>query len=193
MFKIFKIKQNKQLNKEKKKSRIVASDFIKEDNFWNNIFDNPYNLTGNFTVIGIDGQKYNVCAFINDRRVLHIKVYKNNVELPGIGAYGNFDRDSRTDFFVERVENKNSQYKSFGWGTILIECMIKTLNKYCEVNEYTLTRIFGTIGVGGGDTPERSMPLYSSFDNYLFDESRRLQLQCKGFNLYDRKLEYLIA
>lgn len=36
MFKIFKFKQNKQLNKEKKKSRIVASEFIKEDNFWNN-------------------------------------------------------------------------------------------------------------------------------------------------------------
>ena len=193
MFKFFKTKQNKQLNVEKKESKIVGCEFIEEDNFWNNIFDNPYTLTGKFTVIGIDGQKYNVYAFINDRRILHIKVYKNDVELSNIEAYGNFDRNSRTDFFFERIENKNLQYKGFGWGTILMDCMMKTLNKYCELNGYTLTRIFGTIGVGGGDTPEKSMPLYSSFDNYPFDNSRTLHLQRHGFNLVNRNLEYLIA
>ena len=38
MFKFFKTKQNKQLNVEKQKSKIVAYEFIEEDNFLNNIF-----------------------------------------------------------------------------------------------------------------------------------------------------------
>ena len=193
MFKFLKTKQNKQLNVEKKKSKIVACNFVKEDNFWNNIFDNPYTLTGSFTIIGIDEQEYTVKTSINERRVLDIKVYKNYVELSNIKAYGNFDGNSKTDFFFERIENRNLQYKGFGLGTILMDCMMKTLNKYCELNGYTLTRIFGTIGVGGGDTPERSMPLYSSFDNYIFDETHKLHLQRQGFNLVDRNLEYLIA
>ena len=70
---------------------------------------------------------------------------------------------------------------------------MKTLNEYCKLNNYHLTRIFGTIGVGGGDTPERSMPLYLSYDNYSFDETRKLCLQKCGFNIYDKNLEYLIA
>lgn len=193
MFKIFKIKQNKQLNEEKKKSKIVGCEFIEEDNFWNNIFNNPYTLTGNFTIIGIDEQEYIVKAIVDNMRALMIKVYKNNSELPAIKAYGNFNDNNGIEFFFERIENKNSQYKGFGWGTILMCCIMKTLNKYCELNEYNLTKIYGTIGVGGGDTPERSMPLYSSFDNYLFDGSRKLHLQRQGFNLIDRNLEYLIA
>lgn len=193
MFKFFKTKQNKQLNVEKKKSKIVACNFVKKDNLWNNIFNNPYTLTANFTIIGIDEQEYTVKTSINERRVLDIKVYKNYVELSNIKAYGNFDGNSKTDFFFERIENRNLQYKGFGWGTILMDCMMKTLDKYCELNGYTLTRIFGTIGVGGGDTPERSMLLYSSFDNYLFDNLHKLHLQKQGFNLSERKLEYLIA
>ena len=193
MFKVFKIKQNKQLNEEKKKSKIVASEFVKGDNFWNNIFGNPYTLTAKFTVIGIDEQKYIVKVVIDDTRTLDIRVYNSISELSGITAYGNFDGCSKTDFFLERIENKNSQYKGFGWGTVLMDCMMKALNKYCELNEYNLTRIYGTIGVGGGDTPEKSMLLYSSFDNYLFDKSRTLHLQKQGFNLVDRNLEYLIV
>ena len=193
MFKFFKTKQNKQLNVEKKKSKIVACNFVKKDNLWNNIFNNPYILTANFTIIGIDEQEYTVKVVVDDTRTLDIRVYNFTSELSGITAYGNFDGCSKTDFFLERIENRNLQYKGFGWGTILMDCMIKTLNKYCELNGYTLTRIFGTIGVGGGDTPEKSMLLYSSFDNYLFDNSHKLHLQRQGFNLVDRNLEYLIA
>ena len=193
MFKFFETKQNKQLNVKKKKSKIVECEFIEEDNFWNNIFNNPYTLTGSFAVIGIDEQEYTVKATVDDMRALMIKVYKNNSELSAIKAYGNFNDNNGIEFFFERIENKNSQYKSFGWGAILIDCMMKTLNKYCELNGYSLTRIYGTIGVGGGDTPEKSMPLYSSFDNYIFDETHKLHLQKQGFNLVDRNLEYLIA
>ena len=193
MFKFFKTKQNKQLNVEKKKSKIVTCNFVKEDNFWNNIFDNPYTLTGSFTIIGIDEQEYKIVATIDEYRKMNITVYTNEQKISGVRLYGNFDGISKTDFFLERIENKNSQYKGFGWGTILMHCMMKTLDKYCELNGYTLTRIFGTIGVGGGDTPERSMLLYSSFDNYLFDNLHKLHLQKQGFNLSERKLEYLIA
>ena len=126
-------------------------------------------------------------------RSLMIKVYKNNIKISEVKTYGNFNGNSRTDFFFERIENKNSQYKGFGRGTILMDCMIKTLNKYCELNGYTLTRIFGTIGVSDGNTLERSMPLYKSFDNYLFDNLHKLHLQQQGFNIYDKNLEYLIA
>ena len=193
MFKFFKTKQNKQLNVKKKKSKIVACNFVKEDNFWNNIFDNPYTLTTSFTVIGIDEQEYKIVATIDEYRKMNITIYTNGQKISGVRLYGNFDGVSKTDFFLERIENKNLQYKGFGWGTILMDCMMKTLDKYCELNGYTLTRIFGTIGVGGGDTPERSMLLYSSFDNYLFDNSRTLHLQRQGFNLVNRSLEYLIA
>ena len=193
MFKFLKTKQNKQLNTEKKKSKILSCEFIKEENFWNNIFNNPYMLTAKFKISGIDNREYEVVAKISDMRSLMIKVYIDDYELSNIKAYGNFDGVDKTEFFLERVENRNSQYKGFGWGTILMDCMMKTLNKYCELNNYNLTRIFGTIGVGGGDTPERSMLLYSSFDNYMFDDSRSLHLQRQSFNLEDRNLEYLIA
>ena len=193
MFKFFKTKQNKQLNVEKQKSKIVACEFTEENNFWDNMWENPYILTTTFKVIGIDEKEYIVKSTIDGSRKLNILVYLEDERLKDVQLYGNFYSDSKTDFYFERIENKNLQYKGFGWGTILMDCMMKTLNKYCELNGYNLTRIFGTIGVGGGDTPERSMPLYLSYDNYLFDDSRMLHLQKQGFNIVDKNLEYLIA
>ncbi len=193
MFKFFKTKQNKQLNVEKKKSKIVACEFTEENNFWDNMWENPYILTTTFKIIGIDEKEYIVKSTIDGSRKLNILVYLEGERLKDVQLYGNFYSDSKTDFYFERIENKNLQYKGFGWGTILMDCMMKTLNKYCELNGYNLTRIFGTIGVGGGDTPERSMPLYLSYDNYLFDDSRMLHLQKQGFNIVDKNLEYLIA
>ncbi len=190
MFKFLRTKQNKQLNK---KSKIVSEDFIKEENIFYNIFDNPYNAKGIFTVIGIDNENYTVEAEIDGFRSLKIKVKLYIQQIYNINLYGNFDGDSKTSFFLERVESINQQYKNFGWGTILMECMLKILKFYCEINNYTLCRIYGTIGVGGGDISEKSMRLYSNFDNHIFDDKRNLHLQHQGFNLSERKLEYLIA
>lgn len=190
MFKFFKPKR---LNSLKKKSAVVSSEFIKEENDWCGIFDNSYVLTANFCVIGIDEREYSVEIMIDDMRSLNAKIYKNSNELRNINAYGRFDADNKNSFFLERIESRNPQYKGFGWGSILMECMVKTLKEYCDLNGYYLERIYGTIGVGGGDTPEKSMPLYLSFDNYPFDETLRLHLRKEGFNVQDRNLEYLIA
>ena len=129
MFKFFKTKQNKQLNVEKQKSKIVACKFAEENNFWDNMWENPYILTTTFKVIGIDEKEYIVKSIIDGSRKLNILVYLEGERLKDVQLYGNFYSDSKTDFYFERIEHKNLQYKGFGWGTILMDCMMKTLNK----------------------------------------------------------------
>ena len=189
MFKYFKRKEKQ----SKKRSKIISEKFNVEDNLLYNIFNNPYCINGTFTILGIDENEYIVKVEINGMRRLIATVYKNNIEIQNVKAYGNFDSNSQTDFYLERIENINCKYKNFGFGTMLMECLLRTLSEYCLINNYVLTRIYGTIGIGGGDSPERSMKLYSSFDNYCFDDNRHLYLQQEKFNFQDRHLEYLIA
>lgn len=45
----------------------------------------------------------------------------------------------------------------------------------------------------GNDTPQKSIPLYKKFDQFNFDELRKLHLHSETLNLKDREILYNIA
>lgn len=144
-----------------------------------------------FVVRGIDEKKYKVIGKTNNFLKYDIGVYDmNNKEIKNIRAYGELNLES---LFVDyqRIDNRNSDYKKFGFGSLMMQLLLELINYYEEINNIQFNKIVGTIGNGAEDNPYKSIPFYAKFDGYCFNNNYLILTKDK-FNEIERHLEYLI-
>ena len=104
----------------------------------------------------------------------------------------NIDETDFGEFSVkyERIDVQND-LNGIGIGNALQEMMNRTFFLMTEENDIKLIRIHGVIGINGYDTPERSMTLYKSFDQKMYN-NHKLVLNTEGFDTANCNLEYFI-
>lgn len=144
-----------------------------------------------FIINGIDNKIYKIIGKVDKFSKYDIGIYNSDdKEIKNIRSYGELNLQF---LFVnyQRIDNKNPNYKHFGFGSLMMQLFLELINYYEEVNNINFIKITGTIGNGAGDNPDKSIPFYEKFDRYNFGNGC-LELNRNGFNKIDRHLEYLI-
>ena len=74
----------------------------------------------------------------------------------------------------------------------MMAAMFKFLDYYSDKYNVIFTNVTGVVGIGGGDTPERSIPLYKSFNGYNFN-GKKIIMKEDLCNIIDREIFYKIV
>lgn len=186
-------KKDIQVKQEKKKfSKIVGSKFEKSNSY--DLYLNNC-LMGTFYVLGKDENDYYIIAKTNDMASVDIAVYNSDdVVIGKIKSYGSIEIvGDKLIYDFSRIEMLNPNYNKFGFPYLMMEVMFDFLNYYADQYNLTFTKIHGVIGVGGGDKPERSIPLYKSFNMYTFGNNKKAILKENTCNVIDREILYNIV
>lgn len=189
---LFNKKDTQVKQEEKKFSKIVSSKFEKSNDY--DLYLNNC-LVGTFYVLGKDENDYYIIAKTNDMASVDIAVYNSDdVVIGKIKSYGSIEIvDDKLIYDFSRIEMLNPNYNKFGFSYLMMEVMFNFLNYYADQYNLTFTKIHGVIGVGGGDKPERSIPLYKSFNMYTFGNNKKAILKENTCNVIDREILYNIV
>ena len=192
LFNLFSKKDTKVKQKEKKISKIVSSKFEKSNDY--DLYLNNC-LVGTFYVLGKDENDYYIIVKTNDMASVDIAVYNSDdVVIGKIKSYGSIEIvGDKLIYDFSRIEMLNPDYNKFGFPYLMMEVMFDFLNYYADQYNLTFTKIHGVIGVGGGDKPERSIPLYKSFNMYTFGNNKKAILKENTCNVIDREILYNIV
>ena len=192
LFNLFSKKDIKVKQEEKKFSKIVGSEFGKSNGY--DLYLNDC-LLSTFHVLGKDENDYYIIAKTNDMASVDIAVYNSNdVAIEKIKSYGSIEIvGDKLIYNFSRIEMLNPNYNKFGFPYLMMEVMFDFLDYYANQYNLTFTKIHGVVGVGGGDKPERSIPLYKSFNMHTFGNNKKAILKEDTCNVTDREILYNIV
>ena len=70
-----------------------------------------------------------------------------------------------------------------------MEAMFSMLYYFSKENGMTFLFLHGTVGTNANDTPEYSIPLYASFDNFIFGDYK-IKVKTEKLNIIDKDIYY---
>ena len=195
MFKLFKQKKNVHNNQTKKQlSKIVSQQFETTKNYDMYNFNDCIKCT--FEVEACDGNTYYIVAQTTPLLSIFIKMYdSNNIILKEIELTGEIEINNSNiiKFHLGNLNNTNQNYQHLGFGTLMFQSLLETIKYYELLYNCNFTIIHGTLGTEGKSNPKKSVPLYLSFDNYKYSETKKLYLKKETLNLKDCEIYYRIA
>ena len=193
LFNLFSKKDTKVKQEEKKLSQITNYEFksLSCYDFLN--FNNC--IEGIFTVKGNDNNYYTIITKTSEFLDLDVNVYYNNgKKIEKVRSYGKIHINGQKMMYdFSRIDNENTNFVHTGFGRMMMEAMFITLNYYAAVYNFKFEFISGAIDVGADATPERSIPLYKSFNNYKINNEKIVVLKESTCNINDREVFYKIV
>ena len=188
---LFNKKDTQVKQEEKKFSKIVNSEFETTDGY--DVYFNNH-IVGTFKVLGNDNKIYYIVAKTDDYAGLNITFRQEDfIRIKEIMSFGYIHiNNNQLIYDFSRIEMLNSFYKGYGIPYLMMEAMFEVLNYYAEKYGVVFTTVTGTVGVGGGDIPERSIPLYKSFNGYNFN-GKKIVMKEETCNVIDREILYKIV
>ena len=188
MFKFFKTKQNKQLNKV---SEIINVNFSTLDSFEFLTFRDC--LKCEMKIKCSNEKIYRIVSKTTEFGLVETEIFDSeNRKLPNVNAFGQIKETEQISYFIlDRIGN--GEFKKMGFGHLMMQATIYLLSKYETLYNISFDHIEGTLGISGNDLPEESIPFYKSLDNVKFNETKHLHLRENTLNIQDREIFYLIA
>ncbi len=192
LFNLFSKKDTQVKQEEKKLSQITDYEF-KSLSYYDSLnFNNC--IEGVFTVKGNDDNYYTIITKTSEFLDLDIEVYYNSgKKIEKIRSYGKIHTNGQKMMYdFSRIDNKNVNFAHTGFGRMMMEAMFITLNYYASTYNFEFEFVSGTIDDSADATPERSIPLYKSFNNYKINNEKIVILKETTCNIDDREVFYKI-
>ena len=180
--------------KQKTISKITSMSFKQSDTDYDGYFLSP-SLKGYFKVESIlptgETEKFTIIVTTNFLLSLDVKMYSEyGDEIKNVKICSTIKPINAYNFYLdfERIDSQNPKYKGYGFGRLMMEAMFHYLGHFSKINNLNFQFLSGTIGTNANDTPEKSIPLYLSFDNFNFDNNLiivdKTTLNAKDRNIY---------
>ena len=193
LFNLFSKKDTKVKQTEKEFSKIIDFKFEQLEDYDKLNFNNC--IKGTFIIRGNNNENYTIITKTSEFLDLDVNVYYNNgKKVEKVRSYGKIHINNQKMIYdFSRIDNKNPNFLHIGFGRMMMEAMFKTLDYYASIYDFEFEFVSGTIEVGADAIPERSIPLYKSFDNYKINDKKILVLKQDTCNIKEREIFYKVV
>ena len=123
----------------------------------------------------------------------------NNVVINNIDISATIRPIDAKSFYLHFIDIKsqNPKYKGYGFGRLMMEAMFYTIDYFAnhgknDNDKLSFLYVKGTLGVGASYTPEKSIKLYNSFENFCFNNCI-IHVKKEYLNIYDKEIFFEIV